>query len=62
MNMKNLMMWGVIVLLVVGLLNLFQNPKNLTVSDTIPFSNFLKHVEDGRVVQVKITGNDIEAV
>ena len=27
MNLKNLMMWGVIVLLVVGLFNLFQNPK-----------------------------------
>ena len=26
MNLKNLMMWGVIVLLVVGLFNLFQNP------------------------------------
>ena len=62
MSMKNLMMWGVIVLLVVGLLNLFQNPKNPMVSDTIPFSNFLKNVEDGRVVQVEIKGNDIEGI
>ena len=62
MNMKNLIMWGVIVLLVVGLLNLFKNPKNPMVPDTIPFSNFLKNVEDGRVVQVKIKGNDIEGV
>ena len=28
MHMKNLMMWGLIVLLVVGLFQLFQNPKN----------------------------------
>ena len=62
MNMKNLMMWGVIVLLVIGLFNLFQNPKNPTTSDTIPFSNFLKNVEDGRVIQVIIKGNDIEGV
>ena len=62
MNMKNLMMWGVIVLLIVGLFNLFQNPKRSTVSDTIPFSNFLKNVEDGRVVQVEIKGNNIEGI
>ena len=29
MNLKNLMMWGLIVLLVVGLFQLFQNPKNI---------------------------------
>jgi len=62
MNLKNLMMWGVIVLLVVGLFNLFQNPKRTMVSETIPFSNFLKQVEDGRVVQVEIKGNNIEGV
>ena len=62
MNVKNLMMWGVIVLLVVGLLNLFQNPKRPIDSDAIPFSSFLKNVEDGRVVQVEIKGNNIEGV
>jgi len=62
MNLKNLMMWGVIVLLVVGLFNLFQNPKRPVTSDTIPFSSFLKNVEDGRVVQVEIKGNDIEGI
>ena len=62
MNLKNLMMWGVIVLLMVGLFQLFQNPKKTVVSDQIPFSNFLKNVEDGRVVQVDIKGNNIEGV
>ena len=62
MNMKNLMMWGVIVLLVVGLFNLFKNPKHPVASDTVPFSSFLKNVEDGRVVRVEIKGNDIEGV
>ena len=62
MNLKNLMMWGVIVLLVVGLFNLFQNPKHSKVSDTVPFSSFLKNVEDGRVVRVEIKGNNIEGV
>ena len=62
MNVKNLMMWGVIVLLVVGLFQLFQNPKQSISSSEIPFSGFLKNVEDGRVVQVKITGNNIEGL
>ena len=42
MNLKNLMMWGLIVLLVVGLFNLFQNPKQQTLSDKIAFSTFLE--------------------
>jgi len=62
MNFKNLMMWGVIVLLVVGLFQLFQNPKKTVTSNTISFSNFLENVEDGRVVQVEIRGDNIEGV
>ena len=49
MNLKNLMMWGVIVLLVAGLFQLFQNPKNSVISDKMPFSEFLKNIDDGRV-------------
>tara|TARA_B100001123_G_scaffold279656_1_gene311542 strand:- start:948 stop:2831 length:1884 start_codon:yes stop_codon:yes gene_type:complete len=60
--MKNLMMWGIIVLLVVGLFQLFQNPKQTMVSDRVAFSDFLKNVEDGRVVQVEIKGNEIDGV
>ena len=62
MNLKNLMMWGLIVFLVVGLMHLFQNPKNSMVSDKIPFSVFLKNIDDGRVVQVEINGNNIEGI
>ena len=62
MNLKNLMMWGIIVLLVVGLFQLFQNPNNSVVSNKVPFSEFLKNIEDGRVVQVEIKGNNIEGV
>ena len=62
MNLKNLMMWGVIVLLIVGLFQLFQNPKNSLVSDKMPFSEFLKNIDDGRVIQVEITGNDIQGI
>ena len=62
MNLKNLMMWGIIVLLVVGLFQLFQNPKTAMTSDKIDFSEFLKNVDDGRVMQVEIKGNDIQGV
>ena len=62
MNFKNLMMWGVIILLLVGLFNLFQNPKNQTVENKMPFSEFLKNIDDGRVIQVEIQGNNIEGI
>ena len=62
MNFKNLMMWGMIVLLVVGLFQIFQSPKKNVVSESIPFSNFLSYVNDGRVVQVNIKGNTIEGI
>ena len=45
MNLKNLMMWGVIVLLVMGLFQLFQNPKNNMVADKMPFSEFLQNID-----------------
>ena len=60
--MKNLMMWGLIVLLVVGLFQLFQNPKKTMVSEKIPFSSFLENLDDGRIVEVEIKGNEIEGI
>ena len=62
MNIKNLMMWGVIVLLVMGLFQIFQNPNKSMVVEKTPFSEFLKNIDDGRVVQVNIKGNDIEGI
>ena len=41
---------------------MFQNPKQSVSSSKVPFSSFLKNVEDGRVVQVNIIGNTIEGV
>jgi len=60
--MKNLMMWCVIVLLVAGLFNLFQKPNTQINSSQIPFSDFLNNLEDGRIVQVNIKGNNIEGI
>ena len=63
MNMKNLIMWIIIVLLSVGLFNMFQDPKKfLSENSGISFSNFLTEVENGRVVEVQIQGNNISGV
>ncbi len=60
MNFRNLLMWGLIVLLSVGLFNLFQNPNRVDGQvDKIAFSKFLEEVDNGRVIEVKIQGNNI---
>tara|TARA_B100000700_G_scaffold36953_1_gene36389 strand:- start:848 stop:2746 length:1899 start_codon:yes stop_codon:yes gene_type:complete len=64
MNLKNLIMWALIVLLSIGLFNMFQNP-NSRVSDAsskVPFSEFLTEVDSGRVVEIEIQGNNIKGV
>jgi len=63
MNLKNLAMWAIIVLLSVGLFNMFQDPKAInSIKNNIPFSNFLFEVDSGRVVEVTIQGNNIKGV
>ena len=54
MNFRNIIMWGLIVLLSVGLFNLFQDPRGAKVqNEQIAFSKFLEEVDSGRVVQVE---------
>jgi len=62
MNFKNLMMWAVIVFLTFGLYNMFKNPQNINPKNNISFSEFLSEVNDGRVVQVDIQGNNISGI
>ncbi len=64
MNFKNLAMWAIIVVLTIGLYNMFKNPQNLkaTNQEKIIFSEFLKEVDNGRVVEVQIQGNNIKGV
>ena len=60
MNFKNLAMWGIIVLLSVGLFNIFQNPNQIEQAKSkVAFSEFLSEVEKGRVIKVEIQGNNI---
>ena len=61
MNFRNILMWGLIVLLSIGLFNIFQNPNRAdSVSNKIPFSKFLEEVDSGRVMEVEIQGNNIK--
>ena len=63
MNIKNLIMWVIIVLLSVGLFNMFQDPNKVNADrNSLAFSNFLNEVDAGRVVEVQIQGNNISGV
>jgi len=63
MNFKNLATWAIIILLSVGLFNLFQNPqKESATKNNIAFSKFLNEVDSGRVVEVEIQGNNISGL
>ena len=56
-------MWVVIVFLTIGLYNMFKNPQNsVSKKDTIIFSKFLSEVDEGRVVEVQIQGNNIYGI
>ena len=60
MNLKNLAMWGIIVLLSVGLFSMFQNPNQMSETNSkIAFSKFLSEVDQGRVIKVEIQGSNI---
>src|SRR3990170_3167506 len=58
-NLRNLALWVIIVLLLLALFTLFQNPSQRTTSQDISFSQLLNEVEQGRVRDVLIQGPDI---
>ena len=62
MNFRNLVMWAIIVFLTIGLYNMFKNPQNIERKNDISFSEFLNEVDNGRVAQVNIEGNNISGI
>src|SRR5579875_592964 len=58
-NLRNFALWVIIVLLLLALFTLFQNPGQRTASQDISFSQFLNEVDQGRVRDVTIQGQDI---
>ena len=63
MNIKNLVMWAIIVFLTIGLYNMFKNPQgSVNTKNNIIFSDFLKEVDNGTVVEVEIKGKNIKGI
>src|ERR1700724_685857 len=58
-NLRNFALWVIIVLLLLALFTLFQNPGQHTTSQDISFSQLLNDVDQGRVKDVLIQGPEI---
>jgi cell division protease FtsH len=58
-NLRNFALWVIIVLLLLALFTLFQNPGQRTTSQDISFSQLLNDVDQGRVRDVLIQGPEI---
>jgi cell division protease FtsH len=58
-NFRNFALWVIIFLLVVALVMLFQNPGQRAQTQDISFSQLLSEVDQGRVREVTISGNEI---
>ena len=56
---RNIALWVVIGVLLVALFNLFQNNTSRSSYSSLAFSDFLGEVEQGRVSDVTIQGNNI---
>src|SRR5258708_37508312 len=58
-HLRNFALWVIIILLLLALFTLFQNPGQHTTSSDISFSNLLNEVEQGRVRSAVIQGPEI---
>ncbi|MED5573648.1 MAG: ATP-dependent metallopeptidase FtsH/Yme1/Tma family protein, partial [Pseudomonadota bacterium] len=56
---RNLALWIIIGILMVGLFNLFQSPSDRSAQAELPYSEFLREVNNGQVKSVVIEGNKI---
>jgi len=54
---KNLSLWLVISLMMILLFNMFNKPR--PTADKITFSEFMSHIESGKITSVVMQGNDI---
>src|SRR6516165_5886814 len=58
-NLRNFALWVIIVLLLLALFTVFQNPGQRSVSQDISFSQLLNDVDQGKVRDVVIQGPEI---
>src|ERR1051325_599980 len=61
-NLRNFALWVIIVLLLLALFTLFQNPGPRVNATDISFSQFLTEVDQGRVRDAPIQGPEIRGV
>ena len=54
-NLRNFALWVIIVLLLLALFTLFQNPGQRTSSQDIPFSQLLSDIDAGKVRDLGIS-------
>lgn len=59
-NAKNLVFWGILILLMVTLFSVLQDGSGNGRSGTLPFSEFLQKVEAGQVRSVNMDGETLE--
>ena len=58
-NLRNFALWVIIVLLLLALFTVFQNPGQRSVTQDISFSQLLNDVDQGKVRDVVIQGPEI---
>ncbi|CAN7179587.1 ATP-dependent zinc metalloprotease FtsH [Rhizobium sp. LjRoot254] len=61
-NFRNIALWAIIAVLLVALFSMFQSQGDRVNSSEIPYSDFIKAVDGGRVRQVEFTGNRARGV
>src|SRR5215207_7220584 len=59
-NFRNFALWVIIVLLLLALFTLFQNPGQRTASSDISYTQLLTEADRGNVTSVTIAGNEIK--
>jgi len=59
-NLRNLVLWIVIALLLVFLFNLFQNTSQRANAQTVSYTQFLQQVDQGEVKKVTVQGDSIK--
>ena len=59
MNLRNLLIWGIVLLLLVALFNLLQGPPQAANANQISYSQFLDQVESDEINRAEIRGERI---
>ena len=58
-NFRNFALWAIIALLLVALFSMFQTTPSQSGGREIPYSQFLREVDSGRVRDVTVAGNRV---